>query len=51
MMNKQKDVNALCTNAVGVGRMQEVASKQVLSVTLDAVLNFTNITQVREASD
>jgi hypothetical protein len=41
-VNKQ-DMNALCTNAAGIDRQQEVAYKQVLIVTL-----MTH--EVREAS-
>jgi hypothetical protein len=40
-MNKWKDVIDLCTNAVGIGRQQEVSSKEMFSVTLDDVLKFT----------
>jgi hypothetical protein len=34
-------MNAVCTNAVGIGRYQEVASKDLLSITLDDELKFT----------
>jgi hypothetical protein len=42
LINKWTDVNAQCTNAVGAGRWQEVASKEVLSPTLDDELKFIN---------
>jgi hypothetical protein len=38
-LNKKKDVNAPCTNVVGIGREQEVFSKEALSATLDGELN------------
>jgi hypothetical protein len=50
-MNEKKDVNALCTNAVGIGRQQEIASKEALSVTFDDELKSLITHKLREASD
>jgi hypothetical protein len=47
-LNKKKDVNALCTKAVGIGRQQEIVSKKALSVTLDDELKSLITHRVRE---
>jgi hypothetical protein len=50
-MNKKKDVHALCSRAVGIGRQRETTSKEALSVTLDDELRSLITHKVRDAID
>jgi hypothetical protein len=46
-----EDVNALCTNEVGIAGSERVASKEVFSVPLNDEVKLLITHKVREATD